>query len=126
MKIKIMPNNLIIISTALAVLFSATFAFAGVAETIHVLKISPQDQRAVIKQTDGTMRVIKVGDAVGATGKIIEISEGRVIIDEVSNNETERIIIRLENGKQRVERLKKTADKQPPLYSPNAQKQNRK
>lgn len=89
-------------------------------DTIQILKISPQDQRAVIKQTDGTMRIVKVGDAVGANGKIIEISAGRVVIDEISNNETERIIIRLENDKQRVERLKRTADKQPPLYSPNA------
>jgi hypothetical protein len=100
--------------------------FAAHGDTIHVLKISPQDQRAVIKQTDGTIQVIKVGDLVGANGKIIEISAGRVVIEEVSNNETEKIIIRLENGKQRVERLKKTADKQPPLYSPNTQKQNRK
>jgi hypothetical protein len=114
----------VIFLAVLCVVLVPVCGFAAHGETLHVLKISPQDQRAVIRQADGKMQIVKVGDAVGATGKIIEISEGRVVIEEVSNNETERIIIRLENGKQRVERLKKTADKQPPLYSPNTQKQN--
>ena len=114
----------VIFLTILCAVLVPVRGFAAHGETLHVLKISPKDQRAVIKQPDGTMQVIKVGDAVGANGKIIEISAGRVVIEEVSNNETEKIIIRLENGKQHVERLKKTADKQPPLYSPSTQKQN--
>ena len=98
----------------------SSYTYAGSADIIQVLKISPQDGLAVIKQSDGPAQVVKVGDVVGANGRIIEIAAERVVVEEVINNESEKIIIRLEDGRQRVERLKRTADKQSPLYSPDA------
>ena len=89
---------------------------------IQILKISSQDQRAVIQQADGAMRIVKVGDVVGDSGTITEIAPGRVVLDKVSDRETERIIIHLEKGEQRVERLKRSAAKQPMLFTPNAAK----
>jgi hypothetical protein len=37
---------------------------AGSLDTIHVLKIYPQDQRAVIKTPDGRGQTIKRGDSL--------------------------------------------------------------
>lgn len=103
------------------ILFSLSLVFAGGDDAIQVLKISPQDQRAVVKTIDGVIRVVKVGDAVGDNGTIIEIAEGRLVLEEVVGNDITKVIVRLKNGGQRVERMKRTADKQSPLYAPDAQ-----
>jgi hypothetical protein len=51
-------------------------------------------------------------------GKIVEITKGRVVIEEKTDSGPETVIIRLEDGKQRVERIKKGVDKQPLLLRP--------
>jgi ribosomal protein S4E len=111
-------NGRIILTAFIGAMFIAAGTFAGTGESVNVLKISSQDQRAVIKQSDGTMRIVKVGDAVGDYGTITEIAPGRIVFD----NETERIVIHLEKGEQRVERLKRSTAKQPVLVAPNAAK----
>jgi hypothetical protein len=85
-------------------------------ENIQLLRISPSDERAVVKAPDGKLKVIKVGDAIGDKGgRIIEIAEGRVVIEEKSDRETEKVIIRLEGGKQRIERIRKQGESSPPV-----------
>ena len=88
-------------------------------DTIPLLKISAQDQRAIIKTSDGKMQIIKPGDMVG-DDKVVEITAGRVVFEEKTGSDTETFIIRLEDGKQRVERIKKAAEKQPQLYGVKA------
>ena len=88
-------------------------------DTIQVLKIAAQDERAVIKTPDGKMQVIKVGDQIGDQGKVTEIAKDRIVIEEKKDKETEKVIIRLENGKQRIERIKKKPDQPPQLYAPH-------
>ncbi|MBI5101957.1 MAG: hypothetical protein HZB33_09020 [Nitrospirae bacterium] len=101
---------------------------AGVVETIQVLKISPQDGWAVIKTPDGDMWIIKVGDMIrdhqsagqknnGAT--VIEITSGRVVFEEMTATGKETVIVRLEDGKQRTERIRKSPDNQPVIFKPN-------
>jgi hypothetical protein len=80
-------------------------------EAIQVLKIAGQDGRAVIKTADGKMQIIKPGDSLGANAKVIEIAADRVVIEEKKGNETEKVIIRLENGKQHVERIRQSGEK---------------
>jgi hypothetical protein len=102
----------------------------------QVLKIDGKDERAVIKTLDGKMQVIKPGDVLRVTGsaskkdekslRVVEIAEGRVVLQEKNGNATETVIIRLENGKQRVERVKKTPEKQEKVNAaamPQEQKQ---
>ncbi len=91
---------------------------ADSADSIQVLKISPQEERAVIKTPDRKMHMIKVGDSIGDTGKIIEITNGRVVMEEKTGNGIETVIFRLEDGKQRVERIRKVPGEQPQLYAP--------
>jgi len=88
-------------------------------ESIHILRIIEQEERAMIKLADGRMHILKVGDSIGERGKVVEIVEGRIVIEERTDKGSETVIIRLENGKQRIERIRKTGDKQPVLYSPS-------
>lgn len=87
-------------------------------DTIQVLKIAAQDERAVIRTPDGKTQIIKPGDSLGANGKVTEIAVDRVVIEEKKGNETEKVIIRLINGKQKVERMKKTGEQAPAMYAP--------
>ena len=65
------PSKLVLIITAMIILPS--LVGAGDADILQVLKISPQDERAIIKTPDGKMQIIKPGDFVGESGKVTEI-----------------------------------------------------
>jgi hypothetical protein len=115
-------NNKHIIKTVLVNLVLAiicdTAAFADSVKGIQILKISAQDERAVIKTHDGKTLIIKPGDPLGTNGKVTEVAADRVVIEEKNGNETEKVIIRLIDGKQKVERLKKTGEQAPAMLSP--------
>ncbi len=96
----------------------SSFVRAEIVENIQVLKIAGQDQRAVIKTPDGKMQIIKVGDSIGDRGQVLEIAANRVVIEEKNREGTEKVIIRLVNGKQKVERLRKTGQLSTPLLAP--------
>jgi hypothetical protein len=87
-------------------------------ESVQILRILDQEEKAMIKLSDGRMHILKVGDLVGKNGKVIEIVEGRIVIEERTEKGPETVIIRLENGKQRIERIRKTGEQPPMLYAP--------
>jgi hypothetical protein len=106
-------------------------------DTIQVLKIAAQDERAVIRTPDGKTQIIKPGDKLRVAGselrvgeskdnkpvasyelRVVEITDSRVVFEEKKGNETEKVIIRLANGKQKVERMKKTGEQAPAMYAP--------
>jgi hypothetical protein len=87
-------------------------------DTIQVLKIAAQDERAVIRTPDGKTQIIKPGDSLGTNGKVTEIAADRVVVEEKKENETEKVIIRLGNGIQKVERMKKNGEQAPAMYAP--------
>jgi hypothetical protein len=88
------------------------------AEDIQILKISSEDETALIKTPDGKIQVLKVGDPIGVQWKVVEIVEGRVVIEQKTEHGTEMIIIRFDKGKQRVEKIRKAEDRSPVFYSP--------
>lgn len=92
-------------------------AFAESVAEIKVLKISPQDEAAVVQTPEGKTQVIKVGALIGDYGKVTEIVEGRVVIERKSQGNVETIIIRVEDGEQWVERISKMPDN-PPMLIP--------
>jgi len=101
-------NNITTATCIIAiVLMCVSEGLADNAHGIQVLKISPQDERVVVKTADGKTQVIKPGDAL-ASGTVIEIAEGRVVLEERQGNDKETVIIRLKDGKQTVERIRKT------------------
>jgi hypothetical protein len=87
--------------------------------SIHIVRIIEQDEKAMIKLPDGRMHILKVGDSIGKNGKVIEIVEGRIVIEERTEKGPETVIIRFDNGKQKIERIRKVGDRQPVLYSPS-------
>jgi hypothetical protein len=91
---------------------------AQVYDDIKVLKISQKDQRAVIKIGHNNLRVVGLGDSIRKNSRIIEISQGRIVMEEITDMGKEIIIIRLENGKQRVERIKKAEEESKPFLVP--------
>jgi len=85
-------------------------------EDIRVLKISPRDQSAVVKTSGGDLTVIRVGDSPKGLGRVIEIVEGRIVIAAQGEGGSEEIMIRVEDGEQRVVRIRKVGEAEP-LFS---------
>lgn len=83
------------------------------ASDIQVLKIAPSDQRAVVKLRDGTMRTIRPGDVLYETTRVTEIGDGRIVVEETTDEGMEVIIIRFENGLQKMDRFRRIIEKQP-------------
>ncbi|MBI5075031.1 MAG: hypothetical protein HZB62_07685 [Nitrospirae bacterium] len=100
----------------MSILMTSSFAHADTVDSIHLLKISSQDERAVVKMEDGTKKIIKIGDAIGKNGKVIEITSGRVVIEEQMDGGSEIVIIRLEEGKQWTEHISRLPDSKTLLY----------
>ena len=106
---KLSATTLMLIGAVL--LISAT-TYADAIDSIHLLKISPQDSRAIVKTEDGAMKINKPGDEIGGIGKVVEITAGRVVIEEMTDGGRETVIIRLEDGKQKVERISRLPQRQ--------------
>ena len=95
-------------------------------ESMQVVRILDQEEKAMIKLPDGKMHILKVGDdltkdplrVTGSGLRVVEITEGRIVIEERTEKGPEKVIIRFEKGKQTIERIRKAGDKQPVLYSP--------
>ncbi len=100
------------------IMFFGFTAYAQSIEDIKVIKISPQDERAIVRTPDEKMRIIKVGDVVGMNAKVIEITTGRIVLEERTEFGKETVIIRVEDGGQRVERIREAGEKRPLLYAP--------
>jgi len=79
------------------------------ADDIKVLKISPHDESAIIQTPDGKMKTIRVGESIGDGGRVTEIVKDRIVIEKGADT----VIIRLENGKQLLQRVSKTPPAQP-------------
>ena len=86
------------------ILFAST-VFAASLDKIQFIKISPQDSKAVIRGSDGKMLVIKPGDTVVENVTVKEIIPGRIILEEKSDKGVETLIVRIDGGKTRIERL---------------------
>lgn len=86
---------------------------------IKIIKISVQDEKAVIKTPGRKLQIIKVGDKIGLNGKVTEITKGRIVIEELTDRGMETVIIRVENGDQSVERISRVVMDQGQLYAPS-------
>jgi len=100
--------------------FIASAVCAASLDKIQFIKIAPQDARAVIRNAAGKMIVIKQGDIVVENITVKEIVPGRIILEEKTDKGLETIIVRLDNGKTRIERLRRQPDKPQSLVAPVA------
>ena len=88
-------------------------------DAIEVLKISPQDGRAVVKTLDGKTRIIKGGDIVDSRFKVIEIAGDTVVLEERKGSTVTKVIIRLVDGKQQVQRVGNSGGPPPAPLAPS-------
>ena len=80
-------------------------AYAQSIDSIRIIKLSPAEDTLVIKLDDSEMKIIRVGDIILDAFKLAELSENRAVFDNIRSKIGERIIIRMENGEQKMERL---------------------
>lgn len=112
------------------------FANAVLAQSIQVLRLLDNYEGAIVKTAGGKTKTIKVGDVivksefgvmssefgvkdrqVQSSGlKVVEIAEGRIVFQETTKKGLETVIIRIENGKQRIERISKVGDTPRVIY----------
>ncbi len=103
---------------------STEISLASSLDKVQFIKIAPQDQKAIMKTPDGKLQVIKPGDAIGDSAKVIEIGQGRIVLEDKTDKGVETVIVHLENGKQRIERVRKQGEGQAmPVASQPADKQ---
>ena len=91
-------------------------------EDFKVIKISPEDETAVVKNRNGDLDLIKVGDSLGEYGGVKGIGSGRIVLEKKGERGSETTIIRVEDGEQRIERIRKAPTKAPVLYTPQSAK----
>lgn len=94
--------------------------FALSIKEIQVVKISFSDETAVIRTPEKNLQVIKKGDSLKGIGTVVEITDARVVLDANTGRGPETVIIRIKDGKQRVERIRKCGAEGSRLYVPHS------
>jgi hypothetical protein len=84
--------------------------FADEVVNFQIFKISSADSRAVVKTPSGELKVLNVGDVLTENAKVIEIAEGRVVLERQLEHDRETIIIRFDGQHQRIESLRTKGD----------------
>lgn len=63
------------------------------------------------------MQLIKVGSSLDQNNRVVEIARGRIVIQCKTPKGLETVIIRVEDGRQKVERIGKIGEARPPPLS---------
>ncbi|MDA8140218.1 MAG: hypothetical protein M0036_16345 [Desulfobacteraceae bacterium] len=73
-------------------------------DSVQIIKIADDAQSALIKQKNGKMKVVHVGDKIENFGTLQNITKDRV---SMKTAQGEVVIISLQNGKPTVQRIQK-------------------
>lgn len=84
----------------------------------QVVKVSPQDHRAVVKMHDGALKVVGVGDVLGQGNKVVEVSAQRLVLEAVTPEGMVTTIVRLDGKSQQVETVRQQGGLPPRLVAP--------
>jgi hypothetical protein len=113
-----MKKNIRILTLLLVFLFLLTGqSLAAGLEKIKFLKISPENHKAVLKTPEGELQLVGVGDVVG-DATIVEIVEGRIVLERPSEGGKEMVIVRFDEGRQRIESIQARGEKPPVMTAP--------
>jgi hypothetical protein len=101
----------------IAVWMVATLIFppALSAEDIQIVKISSQDQTAVVRMSARNLKMVRVGDRLGSLGTIQAISADWILLE---GQGTEKIIVRFQDGVQTIEQIGNVRAAPAPAYQP--------
>jgi hypothetical protein len=111
-------NFMVLIGLVFSLTLFVGHSFAAGLEKIQFLKIAPQEQKAVVKMPDGKLQLVGVGQELVPNIKIIEIAEGRVVLEEAGEHGPETVIVRLDGKFQRIERLRQQGEPPPAMVAP--------
>jgi hypothetical protein len=111
-----MKNNVLLTLVGVSLLLPSR-GLAAELEKYRFLKVATQEQKAVVKTPDGKLQLVGVGEVI-AEAKVVEIAEGRVVLEERGEQGTETVIVRLDGRHQRIERLRNRGEKAPMLLMP--------
>ena len=64
-------------------LFGVALASQAFAGEIELIKVSAHDQQAVIREDDGSLKVIKTGDRIEENAIVLGVSEHAVFIKDL-------------------------------------------
>lgn len=95
-----------LIMMALAITFAAPQAKAEF-NGHRFLGISANDQAAVIKQADGSLRLVRVGDRVGEEALLVGFDGEHVVLETAGEWGPVTLFVVLENGQQKVTRVER-------------------
>ncbi|OGR33495.1 MAG: hypothetical protein A2091_10105 [Desulfuromonadales bacterium GWD2_61_12] len=106
------------LTVAFVFLLSAGYSLAAELEAFQFLKISPQEQKAVVKLPEGELQMVGIGAVIAGDARIVEIVEGRVVLEQPGEAGDETVIVRLDGKQQRIERISKRGEKPPETTAP--------
>ncbi len=96
----------IMVSIIIVGIYPVQLLSAFTIENISILKVSSKDKTAVIRTAgDSRLAVINVGDYIGDRIRVIDITEGRVVMEKAGKGGTETILFNMENGKTMLLRI---------------------
>jgi hypothetical protein len=83
--------------------------------SIKIIKIAAEENSAVVQKANGSMMLVHVGDQLAPYGKVTAISANRIVF---KSDMAEVIIVKLEKGVQRTQRIGKVGLKDAAHQSP--------
>lgn len=95
------------------VVVSVSQSLAADISDYKFLKVSPQDQRGVVQTPDGQLQLISVGDVIADDAEIVEIAEERIVLAVRNEDKPEKVIVRLNGNRQRIERYSQVSEPEP-------------
>lgn len=96
----------------------ATSVYASPLDQVQFIKIAPKEAKAVIKEADGKLKVIKEGDVIADGASVKEIAPGRIVLEEKAGEEAETVLVTIANDRAKIERLKKKPENKPVTVAP--------
>lgn len=116
-------NRLIamVLVLVVSILTSGQVLAAGLAG-FKFLQISAKDHRAVIQPPEGKLRLIREGDVLAEDAKVVEITEGRIVLKRQDVQGQETIVFRVDAGGQRLERYRSSAPAGMPMGAVSTKK----
>ena len=105
------------------ILFIALVHFSAQAfliSDIRIISISPVEKFAVVRIGGQETRIIRQGEKLTEQLSVLDIFEDKIICQNSSDNQMETVLIRFENGKQEVQRIRKQPGEAPVFYQPYA------
>lgn len=83
-----------------------TIVSAAGIEDFKFLKIAAPEQKAAVKTPEGELVMIGIGDRVGEQATVIDIADGRVVLEQATKEGPERLVVRFHGNQTSIEKIK--------------------